>query len=302
MSDYMQGDKDSAVSVPFSDDETESPDKKQQELFDEAPASASPEERITRKQKQQARLQALLDEGKQSKEELAKVRSEQETLKQQLAEMRGFLAANQNAANQNARAPGKDEYEVRLDAVYLRQQEAYNAAQAEIKAGTFNEKRSEHYERIARELEKEKGQIHAERVVATRENQRRGEQAQQVWVSKYPDVYRDPRAYAYAEATFKQRVALGEQVSNDLVDQVMDETMTRFRLGPKKAPTASEKSRMSGIAAAGGGGSSSKGSGITMTPELTRIAVAAYSDLPEAEAIKKWVNGPGKRLRERKVI
>lgn len=301
MSDYMMGDKDNAVSVPFSDDEA--PEKKQQDLFEDAPPTASPEERVTRKQKQQARLQALLEEGKQSKEELGKVRGETETLKRELAELRGYLAANQNAANQNARGSEKDEYETALDAVYLKQQEAYKAAQAEIKAGTFDDKRSEHYERVAREIEAEKSRIHTRRELAAREGSRRAEQGQQVWISKYPDVYRDQRAYAYAEATFKQRVALGEQVTNDLVDNVMEETMTRFRLGPKKAPTASEKSRMSGVSAAGGGGSSGKeSSGITMTPALTRIAVAAYSDLPEAEAIKRWVNGPGKRLREKKVI
>lgn len=301
MSDYMQGDKDNAVAVPFSDDESEAEAKKQQELFEEPPPTASPEERVTRNQKRQARLQALLEEGKQSKAEVEKMRSEQEALKQQLAELRGYVAANQNAHRQAANDNGKDEYEARLDAVYARQAEAYKAAQNEIKAGTLNPERERHYEQVAREIERDKAAIHTEKALAGREHARRAEQAQQVWVQKYPEVYGDQRAYAYAEATFKQRMALGEQATNQLVDDVMSEAMTRFRLGPKKAPTASEKSRMSGLPASGGGGGGSA-SGITMTPELKRIAMAAYSDLPEAEALKKWTNSTGKRLREKKVI
>jgi hypothetical protein len=58
---------------------------------------------------------------------------------------------------------------------------------------------------------------------------------------------------------------------------------------------------MSGMASSGGGGGG-RDTGITMTPEFKRMAIAAYSELPEAEAIKKWVNTTGKRLREKKII
>jgi len=294
--DYMQGDKDSAVAVPFSDDEAAEPAS---EVLEEDKPTDSPEERITRKKRRQERLNRLISEGKQSKEELASVKAELERLKgEQAAIQRQVASATQRPANDTARP---DPYEQQLDAVYARQAEAYTAAQAEVKAGTFTPERQQHYEKLARTLESEKTRLHAQRLIDEQAQQRRTESARQVWVQKYPEVYQDPRAFQYAQATYQQRMALGEADSRQLVDEVMTEAMARFRLGAKPAPTASERSRLSGVPAAGSSGSS-KASGIVMNPAFERMAKAAYPDLPETEAVKRWVNGPGKRLREKKVI
>lgn len=301
MSDFMQGNPDSAVQVPFSDDEAEAVATKDEELVEEDSPLASPEERISRNKKRSERIKRLLDEGKQNGEKVRNLESEQNALKQELAELRGRLS--ERAAAPPPQADGKDYYEKQLDAVYEKQNDAYMAAQAEIKAGTFTAERQKHYEGVARWVESEKTRIHTERVIDSREPARRAEQAQQGWVQKYPEVYGNPKAYQFAEATFRRRLALGEQQSNELVHEVMAEAINTFRLGPKKAPTASDRSRMSGVPSSGsGGGGGRDPSGITMTPELKRMAVAAYSELSEADAIKKWVNGPGKRLREKKVI
>lgn len=297
--DFMQGNQDDAVQVPFSDDESSASES---DLLDEDKPSSSAEEHINRKQKRQERIKRLLDEGKQSKEELGRLRAEQDSVKAELERLKGYVAASENTRRPAANDNGRDPYEQRLDAVYERQSSAYAAAQAEIKAGTFDENRSKYYERVAREIESEKSAVHAERVLANREPARRAEQAQQVWVQKYPEVYNNPSAYQFAEATFRRRQALGEHPTNQLVDDIMAETMTQFRLGPKKAPSATERSRLSGLPASGSGGSSGGSGGITMTPALRRMAVAAYSDLPEPEAIKKWTDREGKRLREKKIL
>ena len=81
MSDYMTGDKDNAIAVPFSDDSTES--NKAEDLEEDSP-TATPEERVTRKQKRQARIQSMLQEGKQSKEELTSLRAEQAATRAEL--------------------------------------------------------------------------------------------------------------------------------------------------------------------------------------------------------------------------
>lgn len=301
--DYMQGDRDNAISVPFSDDDAELKPEQLTEDEDDKP-SASPEERITRKAKRQERIKRLLDEGKKNGEEVKGLRSELEQLRAETLRLQGFVAAQ--AQRPPEKSDGKDEFERELDAIYEKQATAYNAAQAEIKAGTFDEKRAKYYEQVAREVETAKTRVHTRRELAQQEPARRAEQGQQRWVSQYPDVYRDPQAYQYAEATFrrKQSLAPGQPVTEDMVHEVMRETMTVFKLGPKQAPSASEKSRLSGVSSSGSGGSSggNGSAGIQMTPELRRMAVAAYGDLPEAEAIKKWANGPGKRLRERKVL
>jgi hypothetical protein len=300
MGDFMQGDLDHAVAVPFSDDEAAS--KAEDLTEDEDSPSATPEERITRKQKRQERITKILHDGKQSKEELAQLKAEHSSLREELAELRGRLAQQATVPTQPA---GKDRYELALDAVYEKQTEAYNAAQAEIKAGTWTPERQKHYERIAREVETDKTRINTERVMESRQHSTRAEQAQQVWAQKYPEIYGDSRAYQYAEATFRRRQALlgpNERVTNELVDEVMNETMTTFKLGPKKAATASEKSRYSGVAASGSSGGGRGDGGVQMTPQLRRMAIAAYSELPEAEAVKKWVNKEGKALRAKKVL
>lgn len=295
----MQGDPDrQSMAVPFSDDDKEKDDDKPEELLAEIPPTATPEERLDRKRKQEERVKRLLDQGKQSKEEAKALREEQAALKRELEELRARVSQPPPQPS----APGKDPYEAQLDAVYERQREAYTAAQAEIKAGTWDEARQKHYENIARSVEADKTRILVAQGIARDQLNRRAEAAQQIWVNKYPEVYGNPRAYQFAAATFERRKALGEAVSNELIDDVMNEAITQFKLGKKSAPSASEKSRLSGVPSSGAGSGSSRNEGIQMTPELRRMAVAAYSELPEAEAVKKWVNTTGKKLREKKVI
>lgn len=301
-SDFMQGDHDNAVAVPFSDDDKEKPAS---ELLEEDKPTDSPEERRTRRQKRQERLDALLREGKTASEKVKELEARDAQRERELAELRGMVAATrQQPAPQPA--DGKSEFDRRLDAVYDKQRSAFLAAQAEMKSGTLSEDRVRYYEGIAREVESEKSRIHAEQVLALREPARRVEQARNAWEQKYPEVYGNQAAYEYAEGTFKRRKAMlkpGEPLTHALVDEVMEETINTFRLRPKPGPSASERSRFSGVASSGsGGGSRGDPAGITMTPELRRIAAAAYSDLPEDEAIKRWVNKTGKRMRERKEL
>lgn len=298
-SSFMQGDHDKSVAVPFTDDEAAN-DTKPDELLDEPSPNATPEERITWKQKRQDRIKRILDDGKENKAEVERLKAESAATKAELERLKGYVAAQPQQRPQND--GGKDPYEQRLDQVYEKQSEAYNSAQAEIKAGTFTPERQKYYEKVAREIETAKTSIHTERLIEQRAAANRTEQAQQVWVQKYPEVYNNPRAFQYAQASWQRRLALGENPSNDTVDEIMNETMTTFRLGKKAPPSASERSRMSGIPSAGSGGGGNK-TGIVMDdPKLRRMAVAAYSHLPEAEAVKAWVNKTGKRLREKKIL
>jgi hypothetical protein len=294
----MQGSHDNSIAVPFSDDDKEKPSEV---ADDEDKPTDSPEERISRRAKRQARLDAMLREGKASAERVKQLEERDQQRERELAELRGMVTATRQQAAPPA--DGKDEFDRRLDAVYDKQRSAYTSAQAEIKSGAWNDERQRHYEGVAREIESEKSRIHAERVIASREPARQQEQARNLWVQRYPEVYGDQNAYQYAEATFRRRAALGEKVTNALVDEVMNEAITQFRLRPKPGPSANDRARFSGVPSSGsGGGSRSDAAGIQMTPELRRIATAAYSDLPEDEAIKKWVGKTGKRMRERKQL
>ena len=307
-SDFMQGSPDNSVVVPFSDDESET--KKVPDLEEEDSPTASPEERKNRRQRRQERLQKMLQEGEANAARVKELEERENKTAREVAELRGMLAAQQQLQTRIANDNGKDPYEQRLDEVYARQKRAYDAAQAEIAAGRLTPERQAYYEKEAREIETEKTRIHTERAVsgaiAQDRDQRRSEQAQQVWVQKYPEVYNDQRAFNYAQATYNRRVyGLGEKPSSALVEEVMNETIHQFKLGGKPAPTASDRARLSGIPSSGSGGggrSGSPGIDFTRNPELRRMALAAHSDLPEPEALKKWVDTVGKKLRDKKVL
>lgn len=301
-SGFMKGDYDSATAVPFSDDDTE---KKPDELLEDDPPTATPQERLTRAQRRQDRIRQILEEGKAHAEKVKELEERDQKRERELAEMRGALDATRAAIQRPANDNQGDPYQERLNAIYARQAEAYNAAQAEIAANKFTPERQRHYEGIAQQIETDKMAVHTERAIARDRHERRNEQAQQVWVQKYPEVYNNPRAFKYAQAKYQMRTeGLGEQSTNALVDEIMQETITQFKLGPKAAPTANDRARLSGIPAAGGGGGKGAPAGIDFTrdPALKRIAIAAYPDLPEAEAMKKWTNKTGKKLREKKVL
>lgn len=295
----MQGDPDrQSITVPFSDDEAVSDD---QLITEDDKPGVTEAERKTRWQKRQERLQAKLQEGKQAKEELEAERKTGAELRERLARLEGAVAANQSQARREPAGDGKDEFQRELDAIYEEQQNAYKAAQAEVKAGTLDDKRQTHYERIARDIEERKAGVFTRRAIAQTEPVRQQHQAQQVWVQKYPEVYQNQRAFAFAQGRAQTRLALGETITPDVVDEIMNETRAQFKLGGKPAPTQSERSKLSGVSASGAGGGGGQG-GITLTPTLRKIAIAAYDHLPEEEAIKAWTNKTGKRLREKKAL
>jgi len=297
MADYFQGNPDTtSVVVPFSDDETVREDEL---IVEEDKPTDSVEERRTRRQKRQERLQGILQQGKKNAEELETERKNSAELRERLARLEGAVVATQQRRQEPA--DGKDEFERELDEIYALQQNAYQAAQAEVKAGTFDDKRQRYYEGVARDIEARKTTVHTRKVLAQTEGQRQQNQAQQVWVQKYPDVYRNQNAFQYAQARAQMRLSQGEAITPQVVDEIMTETMTTFKIGAKPAPTQSERSKLSGIAASGSGGGRSSG-GVTLTKELRQMAIAAYDHLPEDEAIKAWTNKTGKRLREKKVV
>lgn len=287
---YTMGDPD-AIQVPFSDDD------KEDLVRDEDKPGETPEERKSRRERRQERLQLKLQEGKQAKEELERERAEKQELRERLARLEGAVAAS-------ARPPandGKDPFEAELDAIYAEQQSAYQAAQAELAAGKMTPERTKHYERIARDIDTRRARVNARREIALTEPIRQQTTLRQQWEAKHPEVYANPRAYEYAEGRFKQRRAMGETITNAVVDEIMEEAKVQFKLGGKPAPSASERARMSGTASSGSGGGGSK-EPIVLSRQLRRIAIAAYDHLPEEEAIKRWTAKTGKRMRERKQL
>lgn len=287
------------IVVPFSDDESVTDD---QLIVESDKPGDSPEVKAQRAEKRRERAATRERERKEQTDRLARLEGELANERAARARLEGYVTAVAKPAE-----PGKDPYQAALDKVNEEQKGAWVSYQAELKAGTLDEKRADHYEAISRRIEEEKGRIHAERAIASREGNRRQETAQQVWVNKYPDVYNNTAAYNYAQGRFQSRKALaeanGERLTNDMVDEVMTETMNTFKLGGKGKPARNERDRMSGIGASGGGGGEGDTSrGIAPTKELMKMATSLYSDLPPEKAFQKWVDGPGRQLRKDKVL
>jgi hypothetical protein len=290
------GDPD-AINVPFSDDETVRDDEL---ITDEDKPGESPEERKARLARRQERLQLKLQRGKKAEEELERERAEKQELRERLARLEGVVSAT---ARQQPANDGKDPFEAELDAIYAEQQSAYQAAQAELTAGKMTPERTKHYERIARDIDTRRARVNARREIALTEPIRQQNTVRQQWEQKHPEVYGNPRAYEYAEGRFKQRRALGEPITNALVDEIMEEAKVQFKLGGKPAPSVSERARLSGTASSGSGGGGGK-EPITLSRDIRKIAIAAYADegISDEEAIKRWTNKTGKRMRERKQL
>lgn len=289
------GDADDIQQVPFTDN---APDPVPS--TDPAGATESSQEPgNTREENRAARGAERERERKEMERKLRELEERDRERAIELSRLKGQLEARQPTAT------GADPYEARLNEIYERQSEAYQAAQAEIAAKTYTPERAKHYETLARKFESEKMRVHSEAAVAATAPQLRHETAREGWRQKYPDVYNNAQAYQYAEATFRRKQALlrpGEQPTAKMVDEAMEETRAALRLGGRSAPSRAERDRFSGIPSSGSGGGDGLPSGIVMTPDLRKMATALHPNLPEKEAVEKWVNSAGKELRKQKVL
>jgi hypothetical protein len=292
---YTMGDPD-AINVPFSDDEQVKDDEL---ILDEDKPGESPTERKSRREKRQERLQLKLQEGKAAKEELEREKAEKQELRERLARLEGAVSAQRQPVSDG----GKDPFEAELDKIYDEQQAAWVSAKAEIDSGKMTAERNKYWERVARDIDTRRARVNARREIAMTEPIRQQNQAQQQWVNKYPEVYGNQRAYQYAQGRYQQRQALGDAITYDVVDEIMQEAKVQFKLGGKPAPSASERARLSGTASSGNSGGGSK-EPITLSREIRKIAIAAYGGrgISEADAIKKWTEKTGKRMRAAKLL
>ena len=292
------------IEVPFTDDVAEVRDD---ELIVEADKPGdSPEVKAQRATSRRERAAERARERKEQGEQLVQLRKDLEQERAERARLQGYVQALPAA-----QAPqGKDQYEAALDAVYEEQQRSYREYQAALAAGTLDEKAVERFQKISRDIETRKNNIAARRVVDSDVARQRQEAAQQPYVHKYPDVYNNPEAFEYAKAEHAKRKArarvTGEQITNETVDEIMEETRTVFKLGKKDPPSRSERDRYTGGSAGGTGGGNGGGSGhgIAMTKELRSMAISRYggNGVSDEAAVKAWVDGPGKELRKNKVL
>jgi len=287
------------VLIPFSDD-----DERQSAEADEDPdePGLTDDVRRTRRARRSERTSARLKAGEEAQALAVRLENENRQLANRLARLEG---AHIQLANQSA-TPPVDPYEARLKQIEDRRDFELRQAQAEVKAGTYTPERDAHFKKLGDDLDRERVDILFEKKMAQRDPQLLAQVqstvAQNQWQMQYPDVYSNDRARAWAFSRKNMLVAEGKQDSVQLNHDVLREAQEKFNLTPKEKPSQSLRSKLSGHPASGASteaGPGTKGGGIVMTKELSRIARARFPGLKGPEADKKWAQTIGKRMREK---
>lgn len=115
--------------------------------------------------------------------------------------------------------------------------------------------------------------------------------------ARHPDVYGNESALQYARGEYNKRLATGENPSQQMADDCMQEARERV-LGKRPAPDKATRQRASGM---GGGARPAPGAekmqiSMPRGSELDLMARAAYPDLPPEQARQKWANKAGRRF------
>lgn len=114
----------------------------------------------------------------------------------------------------------------------------------------------------------------------------------------FQDVYKDARGQRKARAIYESMVADGEQESPALIKKSLERARAWVRSGYKDAPqvSAQTKARMAGERS--GGHSHEQGNRVSVTPEVTKWAKALHPNLPERDAVGKFVAQQGEALKK----
>lgn len=131
------------------------------------------------------------------------------------------------------------------------------------------------------------------------------------FTTKHADVFHDknPNVAKWAWAEYHRRIAEGHADTEDMVEDILDQTRVKFGKTPRKLrgskPSDSDRARFTGMASRGGSGGSTGEDGVVhMGPHEKRMARIAFGDkkgkdgkpLTEAQQYQHWANTVGKKL------
>lgn len=249
---------------------------------------------------------------------LEEQRRENQTLREQVGELRGLAQSIHPAALQsyllgnNGQAKPVDETQSELDQIYEQQQNLSQLYYANSDKLTQQDR-----ERIAgqaRKLEERRVELLVKKQGAGQappvDPRQVASQTAALVVrtqneGRYPDVYGDETLLRAANQRYHELKAKYTEVGRDgrtrltrspqqIHDQAMDETRARSGNGAR-----SDSDRHLFTAGRRGGGKSAKSTKtVKMGPTEKTLARALYPDLPEKEAYVKWAKGPGRRAAE----
>lgn len=132
------------------------------------------------------------------------------------------------------------------------------------------------------------------------------------FTTQHADIFHDPNpnVQKWAWAEYHRRLAEGHADTQEMVEDILDQTRVKFGKTPRKLrgsrPDDNTKARFSGIPSRGGGGAPQGEDGVVhMTADYKRMARQAFGDYKdkktgkpwtEQQMYQHWANGPGKKL------
>lgn len=233
-------------------------------------------------------------------EALQEERSGHQKTREELAELKGRFSSLEQRLQSPPQPPPEDSIKKGIEQTYTEEDELRQEAEAVMRAnnGEISAEQRKRFDQKHREILSRRNRL--DTLAVMREagirpvDPSEGIQAQ--LRMKYSDVFANQRAEAWAKARWAQYRAQGYDESEELVDTVMRETRSAFKLGGKPQRVVSEAQRQKYVGVAGGGPGPRSGQRVVrMDADLKAIAEAKYPGLSPTAAHKKWAKeiGPG---------
>lgn len=277
--------------APDTEDDIEvdlgSPERNEDEAFDLDP----PEDR---QDKKRTRYREAVERSEEEREKRLKAEAENAALR-----------AIQSTQMGRPPVPSSDPLQTEIDGVYnerMRLAEQYNDKR---QSGQMSDEEDKSLRAKARELE-EKSQRLQYRKVQREDAQNRDPVQDRIQAIKLrnPDVAENIEAWNWADGRARMRIAKGEQYSQDLVAEVMEETRREFRLGSHRHGSPSDdRTKAAFTAPPRGSGPVQRQSGtpgrVKMTPAMRRMADAAFPGIKEPKKrYTHWARTAGRSFLE----
>lgn len=233
---------------------------------------------------------------RERRQERSRIREENESLRRELAEMKGQLTAVQQrpVVVQAPQQPQLDENDRALRAVHERSRAlSVQFQQAAAKQGGMTAQEREEFERGFDKLEEERQEIIHRKVTSKNGGGQQMDPERMVAMQlqmEFPALYKPEnfRHFQWANARYQLELAEGATPSLDLIKKHLRAAMERLdpTLRRRPAPSPERRSRYEGVSARGGA-SSTRDDGrriVTLSEAEKKMARARYRGMPDKKA------------------
>lgn len=266
----------------------------EEEAEDDEPPSPQPtgaEPRPSRKERRNARVQRFRDETEQARRELEAERQRTSELSRRLTDLESRTTQSFQSLQSNLQRQTQGDPLAAAKRPLLERRQALTNEWASLSEDE-QRRRSLEFQSRNEDIEQELTAIRARALQPSEADQRRmaveaaNRQRVQELHDRYPEVVRDQRAMAKAQAFYHEAIADGKEASAELADECFRKTREWQRGGRPDIPF--ERSRTGGIPNARAVSRDDGKRVVRMTGYMRQIAELQYPHLPPEKAHQAW--------------